>query len=267
MDIKEVIKHRRSVRTFGGTLTSEDKAKLSEYIKSLNNPFGVKSEYRFLSGSEHDVSSPVVVGTDEFIAAKINQTELFELAYGYDFEAVCLYAASIGIGTVMLGGTLSRRTFEKAMELRRGEVMPLASPIGYPADKQSVREKMMRGAVKADDRLPMEKLFFENDFTTPLSPNTVSKYREALEAVRLAPSAVNKQPWRAVVCGDVVHFFKKSNKGFKSDEYDLQMIDVGIALAHFDLTLKEEGVEGRFVKKEPAFEYDGSLEYIISYEG
>ena len=266
MDIKEAIKLRRSVRTYSGTLNSEDKQKLSAYMQSLNNPFGVKTEFRFLSTDEHDVSSPVVVGTNEFFAAKVKQTEQFELAYGYDFEAVCLYAASLGIGTVMLGGTLSRKTFEKAMELQRGEVMPLASPVGYIAEKMSVREKMMRGAVKADDRMPPDKLFYENDFTTPLRADYAGKYRDALEMVRLAPSAVNKQPWRAVVCDGTVHFYKKSSKGFKSDEFDLQTIDMGIALAHFDLTLKEQGAEGRFVKKDPPFEVDGSLEYIISYE-
>ena len=266
MNIKEVIENRRSVRTYSGTLTKEDKQKLSEYINSLTNPFGVKSEFRFLSSDEHDVSSPVIVGTDEFIAAKVQQAEQFELAYGYDFESVCLYAASIGIGTVMLAGTLSRRAFEKAMELNRGEVMPLASPIGYPAEKMSVREKMMRGGVKADERLPFEKLFCKNDFTAPLQLDNAGKFGEALQMVRLAPSAVNKQPWRAVVCGNSVHFFKKGNKGFTSDEFDLQMIDMGIALAHFDLTLKEMGAQGKFVKKELLFEIENGLQYIISYE-
>ena len=268
MNVRECIKLRKSVRTYGGTVSSEDKNKLAEYIGALSNPFGVEVEFRFLNSAEHDLSSAVIVGTDEYIAAKVNNTaELFELGYGYSFEALCLYAQSIGVGTVMLGGTLSRRTFEKAMELGRGEVMPLATPIGYPAQKMSMREKMMRGAVKANDRLPQNKLFFENSFDSPLSPENSGKYRDALEMVRLAPSAVNKQPWRVVVCGDTVHFFKKGSKAFVSDEYDLQNIDMGIALAHFDLTLKEEGISGQFIKKEPPFEVDGSMEYIISYEG
>ena len=145
--------------------------------------------------------------------------------------------------------------------------MPIASPVGYPAKKKSMREKMMRAAVKADDRLPFEKLFFENSFAGPLSPDSAGKYREALEMLRLAPSAVNKQPWRAVVCGNTVHFFKKGSKAFVSDEYDLQNIDIGIALAHFDLTLKEEGKDGQFVKMQPDFDVDEQLEYIVSYEG
>ncbi|MBQ2348800.1 MAG: nitroreductase, partial [Clostridia bacterium] len=35
-----------------------------------------------------------------------------------------------------------------------------------------------------------------------------------LEAVRLSPSAVNKQPWRAVVSGSEVYFYESRSKGY-----------------------------------------------------
>lgn len=265
-DIKEAIQKRKSVRTFDGEpITAEDEKRLSEYLQTLKNPFGVSVEFRFLDADVHDLSSPVIVGTDSYIAAKVSRGPQFEIAYGYSFEALCLYAASIGVGTVMLGGTFNRKAFEKAMELADSEVMPLASPLGYPAKKRSVREKLMRGAIKADERLPFEKLFFENSFGKSLTPQTAGKFQSALEMVQLAPSAVNKQPWRAVVCGDTVHFFKKG-KGMSTGSFDLQRIDIGIALAHFDLTLKEEGIDGRFLTKEPDFEVDRAMEYVISYE-
>ena len=41
---------------------------------------------------------------------------------------------------------------------------------------------------------------------------------------------------------------------------------MGIGLCHFDLTLKESGVEGKFIIDNPGFEIDESLEYIITYE-
>lgn len=267
MNIKEAVKARKSVRTFAAKpLTDDDWESITQYLKDLSNPFGVNVEFRFLNAKEHSLSSPVIVGTEQYVAAKVKQCENFELAYGYSFESFCLYATGLGMGTVMLAGTLSRKAFEKAMQLKEDEVMPLASPIGYPAQKKSIREKMMRGATKADERLPFEKLFFENSFQAPLSAQNAGKFQSALEMLRLAPSAVNKQPWRVVVCGDSVHFFKKSAKLMSSDEFDLQKIDMGIALAHFDLTLKEEGTSGRFVKKEIDFAVDKSLEYIISYE-
>lgn len=266
-NIKDLIHARKSVRTFDGSpLSDGDRKKLTEYVKELNNPFGVPVEFRFLDAKEHKLSSPVIVGTDCYVAAKVNTYPQFEVAYGYSFEKFCLYAESLGVGTVMLGGTLSRKTFEKAMELADSEVMPIASPIGYPSVKKSAREKLMRKAIKADERQPFEKLFFENSFAQSLSVERAGQFADALEMVRLAPSAVNKQPWRAVVCNDTVHFFKKKSKGMSTGSFDIQKIDIGIALAHFDLTLKESGISGNFVTDTPDFEIDDSMEYIISYK-
>ena len=84
---------------------------------------------------------------------------------------------------------------------------------------------------------------------------------------RLAPSAGNKQPWRAIVCGDKVHFYEKKTKAMSNNPLgDIQKVDVGISLAHFDLTLKENGINGCFVVKDPGVETDDSIEYIVTYE-
>ena len=150
----------------------------------------------------------------------------------------------MGIGTTWIAGTMDRAAFEKAMELEDGEVMPCVSPLGYPAKKMSLRESMMRKGIKADTRMKFEELFFDGSFDRPLTGDKAGKLAEALEGVRLAPSAVNKQPWRAVVCGDKVHFFEKRTKGYVSpDGWDIQKIDMGIALCHFELAAKESGLE------------------------
>lgn len=42
--------------------------------------------------------------------------------------------------------------------------------------------------------------------------------------------------------GNEVHFYEKSAKGYVSaDGWDVQRIDMGIALAHFELAAKESG--------------------------
>ncbi len=266
--VKEIIRRRKSVRTFSGeTLRSDDRQKLDEFLKTLDNPFDVPVEFRFLDAKEHGISSPVIVGTDAYIAAKVARVPQSEIAYGYSFETFCLFAESLGIGTVMLAATISRSAFEKAMEVKDTEVMPVASPIGYPADKQSVREKLMRKGIKADERLPFDMLFFENSFAQVLIPEHSKLFRDALEMVRLAPSAGNKQPWRVIVCGNKVHFYEKKTKSMSNNPLgDIQKVDVGIALAHFDLTLKESGISGSFVVDDPGFATDDSIEYIVTYE-
>ncbi len=53
----------------------------------------------------------------------------------------------------MLAASLSRQTFEKAIEVKENEVMPVASPIGYPAAKRSIRESLMRKGLKAERKM------------------------------------------------------------------------------------------------------------------
>lgn len=263
---KEMIQKRRSVRSFNGTpLSVKDKNELQTYIDKLKNPFGVPIAFRLLGAKEYGVSSPVIIGEDTYLAAKVSKQKNFEIAFGYSFESVCLFAQSLGMGTVMLAATISRSAFEKAMEVGENEVLPLASPIGYPAEKKSIRETLMRKTLKADERIPFEELYFENDFGTPLTKEKAGIFSDALEMARWAPSATNKQPWRAVVQDDTVHFYEC--KTLRENALgDIQKVDVGIALSHFDLTMQEEGYEGVFAETNPQLEAPENYEYIISYE-
>ena len=253
-NITEHIKNRRSVRTFDGReLVKTDIDKLTSF-----------ADFKFMNAKEYGLNCPVTVGTDLFVGGKIKCTENFSVAFGYSFEAMVLYAQSLGIGTTWLGGTMNRADFEEAMELDSDEIMPCASPLGYPAKKMSIRESMMRKAIKADERLPFEEVFFDGSFGTPLSKEKAGKWADALEMVRLAPSAVNKQPWRVVVCDNAVHFYLKRSKGFNHNEkLDMQMIDMGIAICHFDLTTKENNLNVVFEQNDPKIESDA--EYIASF--
>ena len=96
----------------------------------------------------------------------------------------------------------------------------------------------MRKGVRADSRMAFSELFFDGSFDRPLSENT--PYRDALEMVRWAPSAVNKQPWRAVISGRQAHFYERKSKGYTdATGWDLQKVDMGIALCHFSLGLED----------------------------
>lgn len=261
--ISDLIRQRKSVRTFDGKpLSAEDRSALEAYTASPTNPFSVPITFRLLDVKEYGLSSPVIVGADTYLAAKVERVPNFEIAYGFSFEKVCLYALSRGIGTVMLAASLSRAAFEKAMEVKDGEVMPVASPVGYPAEKKSIRESLMRKGLKADDRKPFDQLFFEGGFHHPLPQE--NPWAKALEMARWAPSAANGQPWRAVVDGDSVHFYEaKSMKD--SPLGDIQKVDVGIALAHFDMTLEEEDVKGTYSFSDPGIPTPENTHYIVTW--
>lgn len=46
---------------------------------------------------------------------------------------------------------------------------------------------------------------------------------------------------------------------------DVQKVDMGIALAHFDLTLQEDGVDGRFLFDDPKINVPAEMQYIVSF--
>ncbi len=266
-NIKKYIKERRSVRTYDGReITEEMRKKLMSFAGGIANPLGIPVVFRFLEAKRDGLTCPVVSGTELYVGGKTGLSADSDLAFGYSFETFVLYAQSLGLGTVWLGGTMNRPAFEKAMELREGETMPCAAAIGYASAKMSLRESMMRKAIKADERMSFEELFFGGSFDSPLSPEAAGMLADALEAVRLAPSAVNKQPWRVVTAGNAAHFYLRRSKGFSREgKLDMQMIDMGIALCHFALTAEEGGSNPRFVRSEPDIPHGPELEYIASY--
>ncbi|MCM1569444.1 MAG: nitroreductase [Roseburia sp.] len=265
--VTELIRARKSVRTFDGReVCADDLEKLSSFMAETENPYRIPVEFKFLDAREQELKCSVVSGTNLYVGAKARRQQHTEEAVGYSLEMLVLYAWSLGIGTVWVGGTMDRPAFERGMMLKPDEMMPCMSPLGYPAGKMSVRERMMRGAIKADSRNAFETMFFDGTFDVPLTKEKAGKLAEPLEMVRWAPSAVNKQPWRVVVDKNAVHFYLKRAKGFVSDGAgDMQKIDMGIALCHFALAAKEGGQNLRFEVNHPGIAAETDMEYMASY--
>ena len=103
--------------------------------------------------------------------------------------------------------------------------------------------------------------------TTPLVKEVAGSYATALECVRLGPSASNNQPWRVLRQGDgILHFYLKRTPGYDKlmRSVDLQLVDMGIALSHFELAAREEGVVGGWVQAQPDLDV-GSVKYVLSW--
>lgn len=264
----EAIKNRISVRTFDKIMVPESAIdEIKKYIRHIENPFQVPIEFKILDLKEHGLSSPVIIGEDTYVAAKHKKAPNAEVAFGYSFEKFILFATSLGLGTVWLAGTLDRNSFEKAIELKEDEVMPAVSPIGYAAKKRSVRETLMRKGIKSDDRLPFETLFFKGGFQQPLKETEAGHWLIPLQMLRLAPSATNKQPWRVIVDGNKVHFYEEQTKGYARESTgDIQKVDLGIAICHFEIAAIEQGLKGNITQNDPGFAVSNNTEYIATYE-
>lgn len=269
-NVKDAVTWRYSVRSYEKKQPDAELIKkLMDYAAALENPFGPKIRVQLIekdtaANGEKLGTYGVIKGAKLYLGVTVADKPYAMEAVGYDFEKLVLYAASLGLGTCWLGGTFNRSAFVEAMEIKEGELFPILSPLGHPAERKSITEKLMRKMVNADNRLDWGEIFFNGDFSQPLAEDSC-EYDFALEMLRLAPSAVNKQPWRVVVCGDKVHFYKKPMAGAEITTIDMQRIDLGIAMCHFDLAAKEQGIAGYFEIAKPEINAPDELEYIASY--
>lgn len=168
------IEARKSVRTFTDQpVAPETIAELECFIASDANPFGVPITFRILDREKYGLSSPVILGAETCIDAKCKRQEHAELAFGYSFEKLVLFATTLGLGTACLAATLDRKSFEKAMDVAEDEMMPAVTPIGYAAEKKSKRETLMRK--KPASREPSRKATPASK--RPIAPNTSSPTR------------------------------------------------------------------------------------------
>lgn len=269
--VKDAVTKRYSVRTYDKkTMEPEVKEKIFNFADRLQNPLGPKVRIQFIeketaANGEKLGTYGVIKGAKSYLGVTVPDEEYAMEALGYDFEKLVLYATSLGIGTCWLGGTFNRSAFTAAMEIKKGELFPILSPIGYPAQKMSFTERIMRKSTKADARMSWKDLFFKGDFQHELSEEEAGEYRFPLEMLRLAPSAVNKQPWRVVADEKSFHFFEKHTLGIEHGSVDMQRIDVGIGICHFHLAALEKNLDGHFERKMPDFEVPKGMTYITSW--
>jgi hypothetical protein len=168
-----------------------------------------------------------------------------------------------------LGGTFKRANFAKRVNVSEDEIVAAISPIGYARDRRTVRETAIRRLANSDRRKPWEELFFDGDFNTPLSEDSAGGYAVPLECVRLGPSASNNQPWRVVYQKQqgAFHFYLKRTWGYDkfNGRIDLQRVDIGIAMCHFELGAGETGLSGTWEVGKPDLAM-GNAEYIVSWK-
>jgi hypothetical protein len=257
--ITELIQSRFSCRTYEPVkIDDTTKNKIIKFLsETTQGPFGNISRFQLIENSTYVEKEKIgtygfISGADIFIAGATKPGKLSQVDFGYLMEKIILFVTDFGLGTCWLGGTLNRNDLAKKMGLQNGEIIPAMTPVGYIKDKQRLSEKTLRWMIGATRRKPWQELFFENEFGNPLSKESAGEYAQPLEMVRLGPSASNKQPWRIVWEANkkAFHFYLQRNKTIdKSSQnmnVDLQFIDMGIALCHFELTTRELDLSGQW---------------------
>lgn len=279
----ELIKQRTSWRSYKETqLPNEIKQQIEDYLSQCQTgPLGSSARFRLVTASAADREALKGLGTygfikgaPAFIVGAVQPGDKNLEDFGYLMEQIILFATNLDLGTCWLGGTFARSNFAAKIEMRDDEVMPGVTPIGYITGKRSKRDRVIRWSAGSAKRIPWRELFFLDSFDTPLEESDASSYAVPLEMVRLGPSASNKQPWRILKEKDknLFHFYMQRTKGYDKNQQryntvDLQKLDMGIAMCHFQLSAQELKLQGKWLHQEPTgLRLPELTEYTISWE-
>lgn len=274
--VAELIRRRKSWRSYRPEHIADDlKGRIRDFIASLDAPpFGSPLRFRLVdSPVPEKTRTPgtygVIRGARHTLVGIVRPSFAAWEDFGYSFESVILFCTGLGLGTCWMGGTFSRDYYGRAVDLAPDEIIPAVSPVGYVAGKRSILDSLFAMGAGSRNRKPFAEIFFRGDFSTPLDPAGAGAHGQALEMVRLAPSASNRQPWRIVVTEAGVHFFLSRTPGYRKlfPQVDLQCIDMGIAMLHFASAASSLGISGGWRKWEhpPGIRIPEPLEYRASW--
>ncbi len=272
----DVISRRISVRSYSDRVVEESLRDELDKICSNpgHGPFGLAVRLKMLDMDPLEKADlktlgtyGVIKGARLYILAAVEEGPGALDDTGYLLEKIILRATAAGLGTCWLGGTFRRAAFATRMNLSPEEMLPAITPVGYPANKISATDSMMRFGARSSKRKPWEELFFAADGQTPLSSKDADDYRDALEAVRLGPSASNRQPWRIVMSAPgTFNLYLKENKIYNRilGKIRIQRLDMGIAMCHFELVAHDNELPGRWLTDLPAKQLPG-LTYVATW--
>jgi len=155
---------------------------------------------------------------------------------GYTGEGIILEATALRLNTCWVGGFFRPENVASLVEIRDKERVLAVTPVGYASRFKSLAERLMTGFGFTHRRLSLSKL---------VSGGRVDNLPEwakvSIEAARLAPSAINRQPWGFDVDSNGITVFVRTS----GPEFSIsKRLDCGIAMLHIEVAASNFGIKG-----------------------
>jgi nitroreductase len=249
MNLLQAIEHRVSTRSYdkraveAGLLRrlitlSKAASRLTDVPLRVELISGVEKTQRILTymiGSYGLVLTPphVLVG----VIPSENATARVDL--GYVLEQTVLEASRLELGTCWITGSYDAERAGDAVGLASGEEAAAIIALGRPSQGGwgRVHTGTIRRLAGGHKRKPLKDIVFSDRWGEPWSADGADPILTSiLEHARLAPSAVNRQPWRFIVRSHDIMLALVQPKP----------IDAGIVMAHVALAAEALGREGRW---------------------
>jgi len=159
---------------------------------------------------------------------------------GYTGEGIILEAMAMGLGTCWVGGSMffRRGVAESIVGAGEKERVFAVTPVGYAIKGLSLGERVQTAFGVFHRRKPLAEMVSGLD-----EKEWPVWIKSALAAARLAPSAVNRQPWR---------FHVEPNSITVSVDSSLvewgisKRLDCGIAMLHIEVAALDCGAKGQW---------------------
>ncbi len=218
----EAAKTRVSVRKYDSTPEKAVLTDLKDFARTLSNDDS-RIVVGVCNGIFDKLLGTVIHGTSAY-AALIQKTEN-EFMSGYIGEAFVLECTKRGLGTCWLGASYNKSKANSVVKLGGHEKLVCLIAFGIAADAES----------KPRSRKSLLRLTGMED----ASIDMLSKWQQcALRCARIAPSALNSQPWEFDVVGDSFQVISTSNN------FGYGAVDCGIAMLHVELGAAHCGLCG-----------------------
>jgi len=243
------VKRRRSRRRF--ELKSLDPSLLSQ-IASTCTEFRPYPNARavLVTESPDDVFKGAIgpygkiKGAPAFIAFIGNMNSPYvQEQVGYMGEGIILEAEALNLATCWVAGFFRPKVVASLINIGDVERVIAVTPIGYATRIQSLEERLMTGFGLTHRRRRLSGLV--SGLHEAAWPQWI---KLALEAARLAPSAVNRQPWRFKVEPDGITVSVNT----VGREYGLsKRLCCGIAMLHIEIAALTLGIRGNWEFLDP----------------
>jgi hypothetical protein len=157
---------------------------------------------------------------------------------GYVGEGIILEATALKLATCWVAGFFKPQVVSLLTKIQDNERVLAVTPVGHAVEAETFEEKIVTGFGRTHIRKPLSVL------ATGLEQNRWPDWiKSALVAARLAPSAVNRQPWGFHVMDDSITVsVRTSGLDFNVSK----RLDCGIAMLHIEVAALGSGVKGKW---------------------
>ena len=216
---------RKSVRSYSGTLTNEELTQVRDYLQQLK-PLcpEIKVEYEIVPCKDTNCK----FNGEYCLLVYSEQSNLWLANIGYMLEQWDLYLATLNIGVCWYGMGKVEQKEKNGLSYGIMLCFGKCGEDDFRKDTSEFKRKDTDDFWASDDSGSYDDLVFG----------------EVGKIVRLAPSAVNSQPWEVEQGGNTLRVYRvKGNTPVLSGVLfkHWNKVDIGIFLAFLDVALESEG--------------------------